>query len=259
MRQKILPRGFLAIMAAAMLMAVIAAPVMASPATATRTLPASAASGAGFDVAIEASGCGMFGQVAETLPDGFTYLSCTLDDIAAQHVGNTVRFTLFGESASFTYRVKAPNVAATTTYTFHGTVLDEGRNEYLIEDNDITVTVGGPVTYVLTMMGGSTTPSRGNHMHYAGSVVKISVTASPGWEFDHWSDNVANPTSSFATVTMDSAKTVTAHFTPKGEPVPSPRPARPAGPSTETEIAIVIVAAFAAALVFLFRKVRKRT
>ena len=220
MRQKILPRGFLSIMAAATLMAVIAAPVLASPATATRTLPASAASRAAFDVAIEASGCGSMGQVQETLPDGFTYISCTSDDIGVQYAGNTVRFTLFGDSASFTYRVKAPNIADTTTYTFRGTVLDEDRRGYSIENNDITVTAGaaGPVTYVLAMMGGSTTPSQGNHMYDAGSVVNISATASPGWEFEHWSDNVADPDSSSTTVTMDSDKTVTAYFSPKGEP-----------------------------------------
>ncbi|MBN2186539.1 MAG: hypothetical protein JW732_03710 [Dehalococcoidia bacterium] len=255
MRQKILPRGFLPIMAAATLMAIMAAPVMASPATATRTLPASAASGTGVDVAIHASGCGFMGQVQETLPDGFTYISCTLDDTSVEYEDNTVRFTFLGDSAIFTYRVKAPNVAATTTYTFHGIIKDEDRQEYSIGDSDITVTAGGLVTYVLTMMGGSTTPSRGKHMYYAGSVVNISATASPGWEFDHWSDNVANPASSFTTVTIDSDKTVTAYFSPEGEPVASPTPT---GLRTETKIAIAIVVAFAAALVFIVRKFRKR-
>lgn len=200
-----------------MLVMVVAAPVLASPPKATRTIPASVALGTGFDVAIEASGCGIFGQVEETLPDGFTYISCTPSDIGVRQAGNTIQFTFLEDSASFTYRVKAPNVAATTTYTFHGVVMDEDRNEYPIEDNDITVTVGGPVTYILTMRGGSTTPSWGNHMYDAGDIVNISVTAGPGWRFDHWSSNVADPYSASTTVTMDSDKTVTAYFSPKGE------------------------------------------
>ena len=215
-------RRLLSTLAAVTLIAVLAAPVLASPATATRTLPASVASGAGFNVAIEASGCGIFGQVAETLPDGFTYLSCTPSDIGVRQAGNTVRFTFFGDSASFTYRVKAPNVATTTTYTFHGVVKDENRDEYPIEDDDITVTVTGPVTYTLTMAADgdthSTTPSVGNHMYDAGTVVNISVTPGPGWQFEHWSSNVADPNSSSTTVSMDSDKTVTAYFLPKGEP-----------------------------------------
>ncbi|MBN2186538.1 MAG: hypothetical protein JW732_03705 [Dehalococcoidia bacterium] len=224
MRQKILPRWLLAIMAGATLIAVMAAPVLASPATATRTLPASVASGAEFDVAIEASGCGMFGQVQETLPDGFTYISCTLDDTSVLYEGNMVRFTLVEDSASFTYRVRAPSIADTTTYTFRGTVLDEDRRGYSIEKNDITVTAGAPgtVTYVLTMAAdgdsSSTTPSVGNHVYDAGTVVDISATAGPGWQFDRWSGNASDPTSSSTTVTMDSDKTVTAYFSPTGEP-----------------------------------------
>ena len=128
-----------------LLAAVIATPVLASPATATRALPASVAAGAEFDVTVTPSGCGAFGQVVETLPDGFTYLSCTPSDIGVKEIGNTVKFT-FLASESFTYRVEAPTVATTTIYTFHGIVKDENSDEYPFGDNDITVTatvVGG--------------------------------------------------------------------------------------------------------------------
>ena len=121
-----------------MLVAVIATPVLASSATATRTLPTSVASGAEFDVTITPADCGDFGQVVETLPDGFTYLSCTPSYIGVEEVGNTVKFT-FLSSESFTYRLKAPTVATTTIYTFHGIVKDENKDEYPIEDNDIKV------------------------------------------------------------------------------------------------------------------------
>jgi len=218
-------RRFLSIVAAVILAAVIALPALASPTTAVRTLPTSVVSGDTFDVTIQTSGCGFAGQVVETLPDGFTYISCTPDDIGVKQVGNTVKFTFLGDSASFTYRVKAPAVDTTTTYTFQGIVKDENKNEYPIEDDDITVTAGapGPITYILTMAvhgNGSTTPSVGNHVYDARDVVSISATADSGWRFNRWSSNVADLSSSSTTVTMDSGKTVTAYFSPTGEAKP---------------------------------------
>lgn len=210
-------RRLLSILAAAMLIAVIAAPVLASPAaTATRNLPSFVASGTKFDVAVQPSGCGVFGQVVETLPDGFAYLGCTPSDIGVEKTGTTVKFTFLGD-ASFIYRLKAPTVATTTTYTFRGIVKDEDKEEYSIEDDDITVTADAPATYTLTMAvdgDGATTPSVGSHTYDAGSTVDISASADSGWRFDHWSHNVADPDSSSTTVTMDSNKTVTAWFVP---------------------------------------------
>lgn len=209
-----------------MLAATMTAPALASPTTATRTLPASVTPGAEFNVTIQASDCGSFGQVIENLPDGFTYVDCASDGIRVKQVDNAVKFTFLEDPTSFTYRVKAPNVAATTAYTFHGIVMDEDKNEYFIHDDDITVTAStpGPVTYVLTMAidgdSSSTTPSVGNHTHDDGTVVDISATAGPGWQFDHWSGNVADPGSSPTTVLMDSDKTVTAYFSPTGEANP---------------------------------------
>ena len=140
MKGKILSGRLFSAIAAIMLVAVITTPVLASPATATRTLPASVASGAEFDVAIDASGCGTFGQVVETLPSGFVYVSSSLPaDQVEQVVGNMVKFTFLADAASFTYRVKAPTVDATTTFIFQGEVMDEDRIPYPIEDDDITV------------------------------------------------------------------------------------------------------------------------
>lgn len=139
MKKKILSRKFLFTLAAVILVAAIAAPVVASPATATRTLPALVASGAEFDVAIEASCCGFAGQVVETLPDGFSYLNCAPSDIGVEQAGNTIKFTFLGDSASFIYRVKTPTVDTTATYSFHGVVKDENKNEYPMEDDEIAV------------------------------------------------------------------------------------------------------------------------
>ena len=209
-------KKFLAILTALILIVVIVAPVLASPPTATRILPASVESGGEFNVTIQPSGCGAFGQVEETLPDGFTYLGHTPSDIGVEEVGNTVKFTFLG-SESFTYRVEAPTVVTTTTYTFCGVVNDENKNEYPIDDNAITVTATGPVTYSLRMAvdideSGSTTPSVGKHIYDAGEVVRIRAKPDSGWWFDHWSSNVTDPSSSSTTVTMDSDKKVTAYF-----------------------------------------------
>jgi hypothetical protein len=130
MRKSILARSLYSFLGAMILVALIAAPALASPAAATRTLPASAASGAEFDIGIEASGCGYFGQVVETLPDGFSYFSCYSGDIEVEQIGNTVKFSFMGDSASFTYRVRAPIVDTPTAYTLGGMVLDQDRVSY---------------------------------------------------------------------------------------------------------------------------------
>gem|GEM_PF-2045306 len=218
-RGKMLSRRVIPSIAAIVLIAVIAAPALASPATATRTLPSSVASGATFNVAIEASGCGFAGQVVETLPDGFTYVGCDSEDVGVEQIGNTIKFTFLGDSASFTYSAKAPTIDTITTYTFHGVVKNENKNEYPVDDDEITVTVGGPSpeTYTLTMVvdgSGSTTPSPGNHIYDVGDVVSISATPAADWQFDHWSSNVADPDSPSTTVTMNRDKTITAHFSP---------------------------------------------
>ena len=107
-------------------------------ATATRTLPAEPVSpGTNFIVEIEAADYGTFGQVLETLPAGFAYVNSTLDPGSVEVAGNTVKFTLFGET-SFNY-----TVAASTTlgiYTVSGILKDMDMNEYEVDgDKEIVV------------------------------------------------------------------------------------------------------------------------
>ena len=59
---------------------------------------------------------------------------------------------------------------------------------------------------------GSTTPEAGTHSYNEGTVVNITAKADSGWEFDSWTGDAADPTSSETTVTMVSDKTVTANF-----------------------------------------------
>ena len=116
----------------------------AGSATATRTLPDEPVlAGENFTVKIDISGYGMFGQVVETLPEGFCYMTSSLisEWVRVDVETNTVRFTLFGET-SFTYTVKAPDTEG--TYTFSGILKDEDKNEYEVGgDNEIEVEEAG--------------------------------------------------------------------------------------------------------------------
>jgi uncharacterized repeat protein (TIGR02543 family) len=70
-------------------------------------------------------------------------------------------------------------------------------------------------TLTLTMAvngNGSTTPAVGAHDYSEGDVIDITATAASGWQFDGWTGDVANSSSTNTTVTMDAGKTVTASF-----------------------------------------------
>ena len=112
----------------------------AGSATATRTLPAEPVSAdEPFSVTIEVSDYGTIGKVYETLPEGFCYLTSTLDPGSVKVVGetNTVEFKLLGET-SFIYTMKAPDDEG--TYTFSGILKDMDKIEHKIGgDTEIEV------------------------------------------------------------------------------------------------------------------------
>ena len=113
-------------------------------AIATRALPAEPVSaGTAFTIEIEASGYGFGGQVVETLPEGFCYVTCTLDpgSVEVKAEINTVKFTLFGET-SFSYTVIASNTAG--TYNFSGMLKDMDKNEYEVGGDKKIVVEPGP-------------------------------------------------------------------------------------------------------------------
>ena len=66
-----------------------------------------AAPGSELRVTITARNYGAFGQVEETLPDGFTFVRSSLPGNQVAEEGQVVRFSLFGDS-SFTYFVTVP-------------------------------------------------------------------------------------------------------------------------------------------------------
>ena len=85
---------------------------------------------------------GSFGQVMETLPEGFQFLEGTLSDAAVGATGNTIKFTLLGEE-QFTYTVVAPDSEG--EYIFSGVLLDSFRDEREIGGATV-LRVGAPST-----------------------------------------------------------------------------------------------------------------
>ena len=98
-----------------------------APATAVRSFPAEFVDpGSEVVVTIVATGYGPAGQVEETIPDGFAYMSTSVPGGASEVSGQTFVVTLLGED-SFTYTVTAP--AETGSYTFSGSLRDIDKNE----------------------------------------------------------------------------------------------------------------------------------
>jgi hypothetical protein len=211
---KAIPRKILLSLAVVMLATLVAAPlVLASPATATRDLPATVAPSAEFDVGIVASGCGFGGQVRETLPAGFDYVSCSPDVSAIEKPGNQVWFTIFGDSADFSYTVQAPATAG--PYTFAGVVLDEDLSQFTVGgDTSLTVSAAGTYTLTVTVSpagSGTVTQDPDLAQYPAGTVVTLTADPNAGWEFSHWS-GAASGTEEETTVTMNADRSVTAYF-----------------------------------------------
>jgi len=98
--------------------------------------------GADLEVIIAASGCGTFGQVVETLPNGFSFshVSCASTEISFGGTDNTITFTFVGDLVTFAYIVQVSTTPG--DYTFSGVVRDADMNEYPIGgDENVTVCV----------------------------------------------------------------------------------------------------------------------
>ena len=70
-------------------------------------------------VTITADGYGAFGDVAETLPAGFTYSSSSLPDDQVMSVGQTVKFALIGGTppTTFIYTATASSMEGDHSFT----------------------------------------------------------------------------------------------------------------------------------------------
>ena len=111
--------------------------VVVSSVAASRSFSSSTVDAGGeLTVTITAAEYGRFGQVVETLPIGFGYVSTSLDDPPWAD-GQMLGFSLFGED-SFTYTLTASRTLG--THDFSGLVKDETRMEAEV-GGDSTVTV----------------------------------------------------------------------------------------------------------------------
>ena len=130
--------GVLAIVGVAGLSLLLPDAVSASGHSATRSFGSeSVDAGAELEIEISVSGLGAAGQVRETLPDGFSFVSS--DEDFATVDGQTVRFIVVGDEATFSYTVTAS--AAAGTYEFSGKVLNFDKDERDVGgDSSIEVT-----------------------------------------------------------------------------------------------------------------------
>jgi len=109
---------------------------------ATRTLPENAEGE--FIVTINAKDYGVFGQVSETFCDGLEYIGSTLKSEQVRKTGNTVTFTLLGES-SFQYKLKAKT---TGCCEIEGTLKDINRDLYSVKgSNEVCFKPGSETLY----------------------------------------------------------------------------------------------------------------
>jgi len=82
-------------------------------------------------------------------------------------------------------------------------------------DSDKSITANFIKQYTLTITagtGGTTDPSPGTHTYDSGTQVVVKATANSGYEFSNWSGDASGNTNPI-TITMDSAKSITANFT----------------------------------------------
>ena len=80
-------------------------------------------------VTITATNYGGFGQVEETLPQGFSYTGSSLSEGSVTVAGQTVSFVLLGDG-SFTYTVDVPGEEG--DYAFSGILKDANREEMVV-------------------------------------------------------------------------------------------------------------------------------
>ena len=117
--------------------------------TASRSFsPVSVAPGGRVTVTITAKRHGSFAEVAETLPDGFTYLFSSLPDDQVTSVGQTVTLSLVGATSpiTFTYTVTASRVEGGHSFTgvFSGVDADFDPFSGVQVGGDSSVAVGPP-------------------------------------------------------------------------------------------------------------------
>ena len=91
-----------------------------------------------------------------------------------------------------------------------------------VQPQDVDLAAGVAAAYTLSIDvyptgKGTTSPSVGTHSYAADTPVTVTAYPSSGWDFDYWSGD-ASGASTTTTVTMNTNKSVTAHFEREGAP-----------------------------------------
>ena len=105
-------------------------------------------------VTIAATNYGGFGQVEETLPEGFSYAGSSLSEGSVTVDGQTVSFVLLGDG-SFTYTVDVSGEEG--DYTFSGVLKDANREETVI--GGVSQVLVGPEPPATPMSEPAATPT----------------------------------------------------------------------------------------------------
>ena len=114
--------------------------------SATRSIdPTSVEAGGQVDVTITVAGLGNFGQVIETLPAGFSFVSVDSNVDRSSAVGQEVRFTIFASDATFTYKVEVDASTQAGDYSVSGVARDVDYQTN--QDNHI---IGGHTSVMVT-------------------------------------------------------------------------------------------------------------
>jgi hypothetical protein len=152
--------------------------------------------------------------------DGIVYLECPKPDDAGyawEPYGYGETEGLYPDAIekipnSGHIRVTVSPTEATIEYV-RAYLPGDGTNGVVADS--VTVLPAASTTHDLTIAvdpvgGGTTDPAVGDHSYPAGTVVDVTATPSSGYEFDHWSGACSG--TGACQVTMDTDKSVTAHF-----------------------------------------------
>jgi hypothetical protein len=222
----------LAIVAMVGALALLAQPgvVEAQSHSASRTFQRTwAAPGGEVRVTITASNYGAFGQVVETLPDGFTFKSATLPSSQIEQEAQVVRFNLFGDS-SVNYVVTVPTTEG--RYTFTGVIRNADRAERSVTGHT-QFRVGPPPTPAPTSTPTPVPTATSTPVPTATPTPEPTATPVPT------ETPTPSPTPApTATSTPSPTPTPEPTPTPTPEPTATPTPAPTAAPSPTATVAV---------------------
>ncbi len=205
--------------------------------SATRSFAVSwSAPRAEFQVSINTSNLGGFGQVVETLPAGFTYVRSSLDSFQVEVAGQEVAFNLLG-NANFTYVVTVP--ATEGNYTFSGVVKNADLQERTIAGHT-RLRVGPPPTPEPTATHTPVPADTPTPEPTATPTPEPTATPEPEPTPTPTPEPTATPTpeptatpTPAPTATPAQAEVIVVTPTPTPSPAPTPTPAPPQPTATE--------------------------